>query len=393
MKALPRAAACLATAALCLVPAAQAHASAAAQHAHAQPDFTAQDLAVGDTADPYVRTPALAVTDRGTLIAAYDPRPTGSDLPSNMPLVIRRSADDGRTWGPTQVVRSSPAPDGYSDPSLLVDRRTGRIFLFYAASVNEGFGGSGTGNSDTDPDILQADLSYSDDDGVTWHNEVITSEIKNPAWNGIFAASGEGIQLTTGRYAGRLVQQYVVEYEGGEYAASAYSDDNGATWQMGQLVGPGMNENKTVQLANGQLLLDVRANPDRLLAYSSDGGLTYTTPTANADLPDPNDNGSVIRYAPDAPASSPQSHWLLESNNDSTSERANLVVKMSCDDGKTWPITKVVTAGSAGYSTLTELPNGRFGLLYEQNNYTEMTYASFDTQWLGADCAASTSGS
>lgn len=345
-----------------------------------------QDLASGTTADPYVRTPALAVTDRGTLIAAYDPRPNGNDLPSNMSLVIRRSTDNGRTWGPTQVVRSAPAPDGFSDPSLLVDKKTGRIFLFYAASVNAGFSNSGTGNSDTDPNILQTDLSYSDDDGLTWHDEVITDQIKNPAWNGIFAASGEGIQLTTGPYRGRLVQQYVVEYDGGEYAASAYSDDDGATWYMGELVGPGMNENKTVQLADGSLLLDVRANPDRLLAYSDDGGITYTTPVANTQLPDPNDNGSVIRYAPNAPASSPQSHWLLESNNDSTTQRANLVVKMSCDDGATWPITKVVTSGSAGYSTLANLPGGRFGLLYEQNGYTEMTYASFDAQWLGASC-------
>lgn len=345
-----------------------------------------QDIATGTTADPYVRTPALAVTDRGTLIAAYDPRPNGNDLPSNMSLVIRRSSDDGRTWGPVQVVRSAPAPDGFSDPSLLVDKKTGRIFLFYAASVNAGFGNSGTGNSDTDPNILQADVSYSDNDGATWTNEVITNQIKNPAWNGIFAASGEGIQLTTGPHAGRLLQQYVVEDNGGEYAASAYSDDNGATWQMGSLVGPGMNENKTVQLSNGNVLLDVRGAPERLLATSTDGGQTYSQPVANADLPDPSDNGSIIRYAPNAPANSPQSQWLLESNNDSSSTRGNLVVKLSCDDGQTWPVTRVVEPGSAGYSTLTNLPGGGFGLLYERNNYTEMTYTSFGPQWVAGAC-------
>ncbi|WP_082763610.1 exo-alpha-sialidase [Frondihabitans sp. PAMC 28766] len=351
-----------------------------------------QDLAAGTTQDPYVRTPALAVTNRGTTIAAYDPRPTGDDLPSNMSLVVRRSHDDGKTWGPTQVVRSSPAPDGFSDPSLLVDHTTGRIFLFYAASVNEGYSGSATGNSDTDPNILQADVSYSDDNGATWKNEVITSQIKDPAWNGIFAASGEGIQLTTGEHAGRLVQQYVVGYDGGEYAASAYSDDNGASWKMGALVGPGMNENKTVQLANGNVLLDVRDAPNRLLATSTDGGETYSTPVANSDLPDPSDNGSIIRYAPTASAQNPQSQWLLESNNDSTSTRSNLVVKLSCDNGKTWPVTRVVEPGSAGYSTLTNLPDGRFGLLYERNNYTEMTYASFSATWVNGACGELSGG-
>ena len=350
--------------------------------------ITIQTLAAGSARFPYVRTPALAVTTKGTLIAAYDPRYTKNDLPSHMPLVIRRSTDGGRVWGSERVVRSGPAPDGYSDPSLLVDRRTGRIFLFYAASVNRGFADSGTGNSDTDPDILQADVSYSDDDGVTWRNEVITDQIKSPTWNGIFAASGAGIQLTTGAYAGRLVQQYVIGYQGAEYAASAYSDDDGATWHMGHLVGPGMNENKTVELADGRLLLDVRATPDRLLAVSDDGGMTYTRPVANPQLADPGDNGSIIRYAPHARVGGPRSRCLLESNDDSRSQRTKLVIKMSCDDGETWPVTKVVDRGSAGYSTLVYLPDGHFGLLFERDHYTKVAYAAFGPLWLGRSCAA-----
>lgn len=345
-----------------------------------------QDIAAATAQFPYVRTPAMAVTDRGTVIAAYDPRPSGADLPSHMPLVIRRSTDNGRTWGPAQTVRSAPAPAGFSDPSLLVDHKTGRIFLFYAASVNEGYFGSHTGNSDTDPNILQADVSYSDDDGATWTNETITSQIKNPSWNGLFAASGEGIQLTTGAHAGRLVQQYVVGIGSRSYAASAYSDDDGATWKMGALVGPGMNENKTVQLANGDVLLDVRAAPYRLLATSTDGGVTYSQPIANTQLPDPSDNGSIIRYAPQARPGSAEADWLLESNTADTSSRRNLVVKLSCDNGQTWPVTKVIDPGSAGYSTLTNLRNGQFGLLYERDDYTKMTYASFGRDFIRPSC-------
>ncbi|CAM5515066.1 exo-alpha-sialidase OS=Streptomyces griseomycini OX=66895 GN=FHS37_006240 PE=4 SV=1 [Streptomyces griseomycini] len=42
---------------------------------------------------------------------------------------MRRSTDDGATWQTQQVVRKDPAPKGYGDPSLLVDRETGRIFV------------------------------------------------------------------------------------------------------------------------------------------------------------------------------------------------------------------------------------------------------------------------
>jgi sialidase-1 len=147
-----------------------------------------------------------------------------------------------------------------------------------------------------------------------------------------------------------------------------------------------------VQLANGDLLLDVRGTPDRLLATSTDGGQTYSTPVANAELPDPSDNGSIVRYAPRATASNPQSQWLLESNNDSTSSRSNLVVKASCNDGQTWPVFKVIEPGSSGYSTLANLPGGKVGLLYERNKYTEMTYTSFSSQWVVAACRGTSGG-
>lgn len=320
------------------------------------------------------------------MLAAYDARPTLGDLPSNIGIVLRRSTDGGTTWQAQQVVRKDAAPKGYGDPSLLVDRTTGRIFLFYAAGENQGFFGSATGNDESDPNVLQADYSYSDDDGLTWTHRRITKQIKNPAWGGMFAASGEGIQLRNGAHKGRLIQQYAIRNNGANYAVSAYSDDHGETWHMGTPVGPGGDENKTVELNDGTVMLNNRSAPYRTVAYSADGGVTYTPFVQDTQLPDPANNGSIMRYAPDAPASNPQSSWLLFSNTEATS-RKNLTVKMSCDNGKTWPIRKVVDAGAAAYSTLTRLPSGRLGLLYERGNYEHITYSSFDLQWLGGTCA------
>ncbi|MGW0935763.1 exo-alpha-sialidase [Streptomyces sp. NPDC002666] len=348
--------------------------------------LTSQDLTANGVGSPYYRIPALTTSVKGTLLAAYDARPTLGDLPSNIGIMMRRSTDGGTTWQAQQVVRKDAAPQGYGDPSLLVDRTTGRIFLFYAAGVNQGFFGSATGNDESDPNVLQADYSYSDDDGLTWTHRRITKQIKNPAWGGMFAASGEGIQVRNGAYKGRLIQQYAIRNNGANYAVSAYSDDHGATWRMGTPVGPGGDENKTVELNDGTIMLNNRSAPYRTIAYSTDGGVTYTPFVQDTELPDPANNASVMRYAPDAPASNPQSSWLLFSNTEATS-RKNLTVKMSCDNGKTWPIKKVVDAGAAAYSTLTRLPDGRLGLLYERGNYEHITYSSFDLKWLGGTCA------
>ncbi|MET8740621.1 exo-alpha-sialidase [Streptomyces sp. NPDC004728] len=349
--------------------------------------LTSQDLTADGVGSPHYRIPALTTSVKGTVLAAYDARPTLGDLPGNISIVLRRSTDNGVTWQPQQVVRKDAAPKGYGDPSLLVDRTTGRIFLFYAASVNQGFFGSGTGNDESDPNVLQADYSYSDDDGVTWTHRRITKQIKNPAWAGMFAASGEGIQLRRGTYKGRLIQQYAVRVNGANYAASAYSDDHGETWRMGNPVGPGGDENKTVELSDGRVMLNNRSKPYRTIAYSTDGGVNYTPFAQDTQLTDPANNASVMRYAPDAAPSDPQSSWLLFSNTEDASARRNLTVKMSCDNGKTWPIRKVVDPGAAAYSTLTRLADGRLGLLYERADYTHITYSSFDLKWLGGTCA------
>ncbi|EHR60557.1 glycoside hydrolase domain-containing protein [Saccharomonospora cyanea] len=344
---------------------------------------------------PRYRIPALTTLPNGDLLAVYDGRPTMADLPSNIALLMRRSTDGGRTWGPQRVIRQDPAPNGYGDPSLLVDRETGRVFVFHAASINRGFGDSETGNDPSNPDILHPDYSYSDDNGRTWQHRRITAMLKNPAWGGMFAASGEGIQLRRGAHAGRLIQQYTVRFNGKNYAVSAYSDDHGETWQAGELVGPGADENKTVELSDGRVLLNSRAAPYRRTAVSEDGGETYTPFEQDTELVDPANNGSVIRAFPDAEPGDPRAEWLLFSNTEDSGIRRNLTVKLSCDDGETWPVRKVVEHGAAAYSTLTPLGDGssddalggEYGLFFEREGYRHLSFTRFDLDWLEGACA------
>ncbi|WP_284752927.1 sialidase family protein [Arthrobacter sp. efr-133-R2A-120] len=338
------------------------------------------------------RIPALAVSTAGTVLAAYDGRPNLDDLPNPIDLLLRRSTDNGRSWEEQRVVRSGSGLNGYGDPSLLVDAVTGRIFMFHAAGTHAGFF-EAVGGLEPDDDVQHCDVSFSDDDGVTWQHRRLTDQLKPGARadardrgiTGIFAAAGQGIQMHTGPFAGRLVQQFVVLVDGEIMAASAYSDDHGETWTLGSLIGKGPdgvgpNENKVACLDDGRLLLHSRATPRRQAAISHDGGETWSRLEPVEDLPDPSDNGSLVRFdgLPNvASLSTPATNnWLLASNNQDTSLRRNTVLSLSTDNGASWPAKLVLCEGSSAYSTAARLRDGNIGVLYERQGYREIVFVS-----------------
>ncbi|WP_284983127.1 sialidase family protein [Arthrobacter sp. efr-133-TYG-118] len=348
------------------------------------------------------RIPALAVSTAGTVLAAYDGRPNLDDLPNPIDLLLRRSTDNGRSWGEQRVVRSGSGLNGYGDPSLLVDTMTARIFMFHAAGTHAGFF-EAVGGLEPDDDVQHCDVSFSDDDGVTWHHRRLTGQLKpgsvagaragarDRGITGIFAAAGQGIQMHTGPFAGRLVQQFVVLVDGEIMAASAYSDDHGENWALGSLIGKGPdgvgpNENKVACLDDGRLLLHSRATPRRLAAVSDDGGETWSRLEPVEDLPDPSDNGSLIRFdgQPGVPslATPATNSWLLASNNQDTSLRRNTVLSLSADNGASWPAKLVLCEGSSAYSTAARLPDGNIGVLYERQGYREIVFVSVSVKQL-----------
>lgn len=336
------------------------------------------------------RIPALAVSARGTLLAAYDGRPNLDDLPNPIDLLIRRSTDDGATWGPQQTVRTGTGLDGYGDPSLLIDTETHRIFMFHAAGTHAGFFEAAEGLEDRDA-IQHADLSYSDDDGESWQHRRLTPMLKADGVTGLFAAAGAGIQIHTGPFTGRLVQQFVLLHEGEIKAASAYSDDHGGSWTLGEFIA-GANENKVVCLANGSLLMHSRATPYRLTAISTDGGRSWSPARPHPELPDPSDNGSVARFdglpTVTGLASPETGNWLIATHNHDPLLRRNTLLKLSQDNGATWPFAVALCAGSSQYSTAARLPDGRIGVLYERQGYQEIVFAAVDPQELLASPAA-----
>lgn len=339
------------------------------------------------------RIPALTQANNGWILAAWDGRPGGcGDSPNPNSIVQRISKDGGKSWTPGQVIaqgKTGADRYGYSDPSYVVDRETGKIFAFFVNSLDQGFFGSATGVDPNNRNVTHAAVIESSDNGLTWSApKRITDQITDVAqFKSRFAASGEGIQLRYGEHAGRLVQQYTfLTLSGVMQAVSVYSDDHGATWQAGTAFGTGMDENKVVELSNGDLMVNSRASDGtraRKIAISTDGGETYGPVRVDSSLIDPNNNAAITRAYPDAPEGSAQARMLLFTNAATTGGRSNGTVKLSYDDGATWSTAKVFEPGSMSYSTITPLDEpGTYGILFEGTSST-IRYMRVSLDWLG----------
>lgn len=377
----------------------------------------------------HYRIVALANLGNGVLLASYDGRPDGGDSPSPNSILQRRSTDGGATWAePTYIAKGQEGSAtvqkyGFSDPSYVVDRETGKVYNFHVFSKNTGFVDGVLGNDDTNLNVTSAEVSVSTDGGMSWSTDpsnqpflppvasdekgappLITSAIKPIGSTidgqanvggvaGMFASSGEGIQLRYGKHAGRLIQQYmgrVIQPDGSEeyQAYSVYSDDGGAKWTKGDFVGTGMDENKVVELSNGDVMLNSRPSDKsgyRKVAISTDGGITYSSPKSETQLPDPGNNGAIARMYPDAPEASDEAKVLLFTNTNSKTSRTNGTIRYSCDDGKTWSSGVVFEPGSLGYTTITPLGDDKFAILYEGAN-SDIIFIEVSKEYIGVSC-------
>jgi sialidase-1 len=184
-----------------------------------------------------------------------------------------------------------------------------------------------------------------------------------------------------------------------------YSDDHGATWQRGEIVAfptpeaVSLSESMAVQLEDGRVMLIIRNRSTRyrrLVAYSPDGISRWTPPQYHDDLYEPICMASIIRLTT---AQAGGRSRLLFSNPDSRHNpatrnglmrfRENLTVRMSYDEGVSWPVAKVIDPGFAGYSDLAVGPDGTIFCLYEggdrDGNFfknTHMSIARLSLDWL-----------
>lgn len=322
------------------------------------------------------RIPSLIVTKKGTLLAFCEGRKTGRGDAGDIDLVLRRSRDGGKTWDGPQVVWDDGA-NTCGNPCPVVDQETGTICLLLTHNLGKDTEAKIVGG--TSEGSRTAWVSKSTDDGVTWTKPVeITKDVKKPDWT--WYATGPGIGIQT--KSGRLVIPCDSKSDKGKVREShvIYSDDRGATWKLGGVVGPGCNESQVAELDDGTLLLNMRSymgNNRRLIATSKDGGLTFTKPVEDQALIEPVCQASLI--------SVPGEKNRLLFSNPASLKREKMTVRLSRDGGKTWPVSQLLHDGPAAYSCLAVLPDGQIACLYERgakSPYETITFARFPAAWL-----------
>jgi len=315
------------------------------------------------------RIPALVTGPNGDLIAAIDERVQSCrDLNSNkdVNIVIRRSKDHGTTWTDIETVVDYPFGKSASDPSMIVDEKTGEIILFYNYM-----------DLDKEPGIYYLHALKSADNGKSWGDPVdITSQIAKPEWHNDFKfiTSGRGIQTESG-----TLLHTMVNLDSGLHVFG--SESHGNTWYLlDTKIEPG-NESKIVELVDGSWLINSRVNGSgkRYVHTSSNYGRTWET-RDEPSLIDPGCNASIIRYT--SVKDGYEKNRLLFSNAKMVDSRNNLTVRLSYDEGNTWTEGKTIYTGSSAYSSLTVLENGEIGLLFEKDNYTENVFIRFSLDWL-----------
>src|SRR5688572_7075198 len=82
----------------------------------------------GDFGYSCFRIPAAVRANDGTVLAFAEGRVADCGDDGDIDLVLRRSTDGGRTWGPLQVV-SEGNGSTHGNPVPIVDRRTGRVVV------------------------------------------------------------------------------------------------------------------------------------------------------------------------------------------------------------------------------------------------------------------------
>lgn len=327
------------------------------------------------------RIPALIVTRKGTLLAFCEGRRNSRSDTGEINLLLRRSFDGGKTWGPVQLVWAD-GPNTCGNPCPVVDQSTGTIWLPLTHNIG----------SDNEADIKKGTaqgtrtvwICKSDDDGATWTQPVeITASTKKENWTWYATGPGVGIQLESGRLV--IPCDYSLPSSERIYGSHViYSDDEGATWKIGGDVFSQCNECQVVELEDGSLMLNMRSYKGqfcRWVAVSKDGGLTFSEGVADQTLVEPVCQASFLRYTERATHGK---NRLLFSNPASL-RRNMMTVRMSYDEGRTWPIMKLLDHRFSAYSCLTVLPDMYIGLLYEcgdNNPYETITFALFGLDWL-----------
>lgn len=311
------------------------------------------------------RIPSLITAQDGTLVAVADRRMNScGDLKYNddIDIVARRSTDGGKTWSEIQTIVDFPKGESASDASMVLNKLTGEIILFYNYM-----------DLKKEKGIFKQHYVISQDNGRTWSKSYdLTNQIapENSYKDFKFITSGRATQAQNG-----IIYQTLVDLQKGVYVFN--SKNNGISWQL--FAGPiqPANETNIVALSNGNILLNARVTglgSRKIYEISPYGKLLRDKEMKS--LPDPACNAAILDYKVG------KHNLLIFSNANNSKKRENMTIKYSTDNGKTWSQGKVLNPNFSAYSCLAQLENNDLGILYEINDYGDIAFSYLPIDWV-----------
>ncbi|WP_423127772.1 exo-alpha-sialidase [Gaoshiqia sp. Z1-71] len=348
------------------------------------------------------RIPGLTTTNNGTLLAIYDVRrESARDLQGNMDIGMNRSTDGGTTWEPLQIVLDRgtwgglPQKfNGISDACILVDENTNDIFVaglwMHAVLDSNGkwiegltenstnwqhqWSGKGSQPGFDEKQTCQFLITKSVDDGKTWSQPLnLTRMCKKEEWWLWAPAPGHGITLKDGTL---VFPTQGRDASGKSFSNITWSKDGGQTWHTSNPASTGTTENMIVQLNDGFIMLNARDGKNkgnlsstngRVISITNDLGESWAVhPTSRGALIEPACMASLHKH--EYTENGQKKSILLFSNPNSKTDRNNMTIKVSFDDGATWPEEHWILLDEGkgrGYSCLTSIDEQTIGILYE----------------------------
>jgi sialidase-1 len=375
----------------------------------AEPSLTQIDLfEAGQGGYEFYRIPGIVATPGGQLLAYCEARKNAKADWGHVDILMRRSSDGGTTWTEPQKIvtlegqfERNPAAVAQglgkageitiNNPVAIVDSEQNVVHFLYCVEYNRLFHMS------------------SSDDGETFSKPVeIAASVEtfrpDYDWQSFAVGPGHGIQLNNGRL---LATVWLSTGKGGHahrpsIVSTIYSDDGGKSWQRGDIVAgeqrPLLNpsESVVVQLSDGQVMINCRSESKehrRAVALSPDGATHWTEPRFDDALREPVCMASILRIKSNEQPADSRKPALVFANPDTTKGRTNLSIKLSSDDGTTWPVNRVLEPGPSAYSDLAATPDGTIYCFYESgagtgNAYRYLRLAKFNLDWVTEKNAA-----
>lgn len=322
------------------------------------------------------RIPCVVRAHGNILLAFCEGRVRDRSDWGNINLVYRRSTDNGRTWS-ALIELEGVGPGGYKNPTAVYERPwsgrpNGRVHLFYNWHSDQVTSTSGNQHGD-----VRTFYKYSDDGGLRWSaRRDLTAALlpKNFTWDSV--GPGAGIQKERSPNIGRLIIPATQR--------NFYSDDHGATWRY-DLVPTSNNKAYTgeatiAECADGSLVRNDRATgtywPTAKRRWVSRGRIgDFPNPAPQSNLYCPRSHASMLRYNINSPPR------LIFLNSASTANRRRMKVRISYDDGLTWPRDNwpyvktppdnhrtpdaAMNAGKGGYSAMAKTADFHVAALVE----------------------------